>query len=91
MVQDPRSTRRWKELAARIIERDQVCCVCGTDENLSVDHIIPISMGGAVWDEENLVTMCMTHNRQKSNNINGQLTDYINPIWRSWEKERMTN
>lgn len=82
---DPRTTRKWKELAARIIERDGVCCVCGTDENLSVDHIIPISAGGAVWDEENLVTMCMTHNRQKSNNTSGQLTDYINPVWTAWE------
>lgn len=86
MVSDPRSTRRWKELAARIIERDGVCSVCGSDENLSVDHVVPISKGGAVWDEDNLVTMCMTHNREKSNNTTGQVNTYINPLWLGWEK-----
>ena len=85
---DPRGSRKWKELAARIIARDQVCAVCGTDTNLSVDHIIPISTGGAVWDEENLVTLCMTHNRQKSNKTTGQLTDYINPLWSQWERKK---
>lgn len=85
-MSDPRSTRRWKELAALIIKRDGVCSVCGTDQDLSVDHIVPISMNGAVWDEENLVTMCMKHNRQKSNNVTGQLTDYLNPKWLAYER-----
>lgn len=83
---DPRSTRRWKTLAKAIIERDKVCAVCGTEDNLSVDHIVPISKDGPVWDEDNLITMCMTHNRQKSNNTEGQTTDWINPLWIQWEE-----
>lgn len=86
---DPRGTRRWKELAARIIARDGVCSVCGTDQDLSVDHVIPISRNGAVWDEQNLITMCMTHNRQKSNKMVGQTTDYWNPVWLAWEANKL--
>lgn len=84
---DPRNTRQWKELAERIKERDGYQCVVndGCDGALSVDHIIPISKGGAVWDEDNLVTMCMKHNRQKSNKTEGQVTDWINPLWLEWE------
>lgn len=88
---DIRSTRRWKELSKRIIQRDGVCCVCGTDVDLTVDHIIPIAMGGDPWAEENLVTMCAYHNKQKGARIEGQTTDYLNPRWIQWEKTKEKN
>lgn len=83
---DFRSTRRWKELSARIIERDQVCAVCGTDQDMTTDHVIPISKGGAMWDEDNLVAMCRTHNSQKGNKTEGQIVDWISPLWIQWEQ-----
>lgn len=89
MTQDIRHSRQWQAVRKAVIARDQVCTVCGTDENLSVDHIIPISKGGSELDPENLTTMCMTHNRQKSNNTAGQTHDYINPVWRKWESNKL--
>lgn len=83
---DPRNTRQWKAVAKAIIERDSVCSVCGTDQGLSVDHIIPLSLGGSPFDPDNLVTMCMTHNRQKSNKVTGQLHDWINKDWLAYER-----
>lgn len=36
-----------------------------TSEGLEVHHIIPISKGGAMWDEENLETLCTECHKDK--------------------------
>ena len=40
------------------------CVVCGSAENLEIDHIIPVSRGGTN-DRENLQLLCRTCNRSK--------------------------
>ncbi len=52
---------------ANIFKRDGNQCVyCGTKNDLTVDHVIPRSMGGKdTW--ENLVTACQTCNTRKGN------------------------
>lgn len=52
-----------------VFKRDGFRCkVCQTSENLTVDHIIPISKGGT--DEpSNLQTMCRKHNYEKGNKM----------------------
>lgn len=40
------------------------CQYCGTDKNLTIDHIVPKSKGGA-WDWLNLVTACTVCNGKK--------------------------
>ena len=53
---------------SNIITRDGVCMYCGSDENLTVDHVIPKSKGGkSTW--ENCVAAC-----QKCNNKKGDKT-----------------
>lgn len=44
------------------------CQVCGSNENLEFDHIIPFSEGGANT-YRNLQLLCEPCNRKKSNNI----------------------
>lgn len=57
-----------------IYERDGGCLVCKTTENLTVDHIVPVSKGGTnIY--ENLQTLCGEHNLEKGSNI----IDYRNP------------
>ncbi len=48
-----------------IFKRDQYNCqYCGTDKNLTIDHLIPKSKGGqSTWT--NLVTACQTCNSKK--------------------------
>jgi hypothetical protein len=44
------------------------CVICGSNENLEFDHIIPFSKGGATT-YRNLQLLCQKCNRGKSNNI----------------------
>jgi len=54
-----------EHLRNRVYERDgHKCCKCGTEMDLSVDHVVPFSRGGeTIFD--NLQTLCMTCNRKK--------------------------
>lgn len=61
-----RSERREipDELVKFILERDEVCRSCGSDVDLQLDHIIPVSRGGND-SEENLRLLCGTCNRRR--------------------------
>ena len=43
----------------------QICCYCGSDQNLSIDHLIPQFKGGP-HDADNLVCACRSCNSSKS-------------------------
>ncbi|KAI5069299.1 hypothetical protein GOP47_0015600 [Adiantum capillus-veneris] len=50
-----------------IFLRDRFRCqYCGTRENLTLDHVIPLSRGGE-WTWQNLVTACTDCNSKKGN------------------------
>lgn len=50
-------------------QRDNGCCVmCGSQENLEFDHIIPVSMGGSNT-ARNIQLLCEKHNRSKGGNL----------------------
>jgi len=53
--------------------------VCGADENLTVDHLIPISKGGTD-DLDNLLTMCGRCNFSKGVKIGGFLGGDRTPL-----------
>ena len=59
----------WKEL---LEEANHKCLCCGTTENLSLDHIIPISKGG-LNVKENSQVLCRACNSKKGNRHS---TDY---------------
>ena len=64
----------WSDFRERMIRRDNYTCLaCGYTQNnkrattdrdwkdqrtLALHHIIPISKGGAMWDEDNVETLC---------------------------------
>lgn len=59
--------RRYIPSAVRwaVYRRDNYQCVtCGSDQHLSLDHIVPISRGGTD-EESNLQTMCRPCNSTK--------------------------
>lgn len=47
-----------------------ICAHCSSSENLEVDHIRPVSLGGTN-DRENLQALCGTCNRKKLNRFIG--------------------
>lgn len=70
----------WEAVRKRAIEsKDHVCALCGKPINaelktpdpmsLEVDHIIPISRGGAPYDIDNLQLTHRRCNRLKSNKL----------------------
>jgi hypothetical protein len=57
------------EVQREVWKRDGgVCIICGSQEKLEYDHIIPVSKGGSST-ARNIQLLCEKHNRQKSNNI----------------------
>ena len=59
------NNKRWKEARQKALDRDGgECVVCGTEENLHVHHIYPVSAGGPRFELNNLVTLCRTHHME---------------------------
>lgn len=72
-VYTPPKRSNRKRISARkrlnVYERDGYACVtCGTHENLTIDHIHPVSKGGTN-DMDNLQTMCHSCNARKGAKI----------------------
>lgn len=51
---DPRKTYRWQRLRKWILERDDICGLCGVPGADTVDHIEPIALGGDPFNMDNL-------------------------------------
>lgn len=65
LVYGRRSTFIPKASRSMVYERDGYRCkACGATENLSLDHIIPVSKGGSD-DPQNLQTLCRRCNSVK--------------------------
>lgn len=67
------SRRKTLSVAARlsVFARNAYRCVsCGSEDNLSVDHIVPVSKGGTDHPD-NLQTLCRSCNSRKGNRTDG--------------------
>lgn len=71
---DVRHTSQWRKARTRAFRRhDGICYLCGTnvergmigDYSPEVDHIIPVSRGGAPYEDENLAVVHRLCNRIK--------------------------
>jgi 5-methylcytosine-specific restriction endonuclease McrA len=72
-VRIPRDTHRRKITRRAVFARDDwTCQYCGSRSNLTVDHVVPRSKGGASsWD--NIVASCAPCNRRKGNALPRQV------------------
>lgn len=58
------------DLAARVAyQRDGKCVFCGSSENLEVDHVLPVILGGGLCGPENLRTLCHDHHADMSREL----------------------
>ena len=45
------------------------CVLCGSEQNLHFDHVIPFSKGGTSLSASNIQLLCLSHNLEKSDKI----------------------
>ena len=59
-----------KEVKLEVWKRDKGRCgICGSQDNLHFDHIIPYSKGGSSLVAENIQLLCARHNIAKKDKI----------------------
>jgi hypothetical protein len=58
------------EIKLAVWKRDRgQCVVCGSEENLHFDHVLPFSRGGSSLVAKNVQLLCARHNLEKSDRI----------------------
>lgn len=64
------STRQWRAFRAEHLRREPHCRACAahgrTTPGEQVDHITPLSQGGAEFDHANAQTLCTRHHDLKT-------------------------
>ena len=71
---DPRLSRKYKEVRLKALARDgYVCFYCGAEnKDMTIDHIIPISKAPELAiDIDNMVTACKPCNSSKGSRSQG--------------------
>lgn len=58
-------TQRWKRLSAHLRAQQPFCTRCGAVDDLTVDHIVPLSAGADPYNPTNLQVLCRRCNSQK--------------------------
>jgi 5-methylcytosine-specific restriction enzyme A len=56
---------KWEKRRAAFLRAHLNCVVCGAPA-VEVDHVIPVALGGAMWDEANWQSLCRTHHSAKT-------------------------
>lgn len=70
MARKPWYEGPWKKVRRQVLERDNHLCQIGsagcTRNATEVDHVLPVSMGGAWYDPDNLRASCRWCNLQRN-------------------------
>lgn len=74
-VRQGNETGDWCPHMSRFLRKLQPSCVlCGAETNLNIDHVYPLSKGGAA-KPGNVVTLCFSCNREKSDKLPNELPE----------------
>ena len=46
-----------RDMRKKLLNKESVCAICGTTENLTIDHIVPVKDGG-INDISNIQILC---------------------------------
>ena len=68
------STKRWGKLRRAVLRRDDYRCqACKklAGARPEIDHVKPVEGGGALWDMDNLQTLCRDCHFNKTASENG--------------------
>lgn len=56
---------RWRRYSILFRKKNPFCAHCGRYAD-HVDHIVPLSQGGAMWDEKNHQSLCIKCHGKKT-------------------------
>jgi 5-methylcytosine-specific restriction endonuclease McrA len=76
---DPRLSRKYKEVRLKALARDgYTCYYCGNEgKEMTIDHIIPVSKAPELAiDIENMVTACKPCNSSKGSRSQGSFLEH---------------
>ena len=63
-------TARWGKVRALVLARDPLCVLCRRAGSREVDHAVPVSDGGAMWEMGNLQALCKPcHSRKTAEEV----------------------
>ena len=80
------ATGGWERVRRQVLNRDEWRCrSCGHPGDLEVDHVVPMSRGGAALDLSNLQTMCSSCHVEKTDREAGR--DPERRAWRRFVRE----
>ena len=64
------NSRQWRKLRQMILHKQPICVMCQQKKRYktanTIDHILPINKGGAVWSIDNLQALCTSCHNKKS-------------------------
>ena len=82
---DKLNSRRWKLARREALDRDGWRCrKCGKAGRLQVDHIQPLSDGGAPYDLVGLQTLCVSCHIDKTWSERGVTAEQV--AWRRYQR-----
>lgn len=80
----------WEGVRDKIMYRDNfICQICGRKgefNQLQVDHIKPVGIGGDYWDEDNLRTICSNPCHKEKTKEDIRLISNYNTLFRELNK-----
>jgi len=59
-------TYEWRRYSEQYRRDNPECAACGNTDKTHLDHIIPVSSGGAMWDTRNHQTLCNSCHSRKT-------------------------
>ena len=70
---------RWARVRAAVLERDDYTCTEDACNRTAVEvhHVVPVYRGGAEFDADNMVSLCVAHHRAKH--------DKRPPVVKAWD------
>ena len=85
---DPRNTKAYRKARQKVLSRDgHVCMYCGSNDNLTVDHVLPIAKHPELAMElDNMVIACKPCNSRKGSRSQGVFLDRLDtpPVFPSF-------
>jgi 5-methylcytosine-specific restriction endonuclease McrA len=65
-----------RKIRSSVLNANSICAICGTNEGLVIDHIVPVSRGGGS-ELSNLQSLCRSCNAQKGTRTMNEFLDFL--------------